>query len=1547
MKNIFSALFVLALFSTASAQCLLREIPLAQRANASSLIVEGKVLAQTSFWNDQHTMIYTASTIDVYKIFKGSFTGTQIEVISEGGTVGLNRITVEPSLELSSDEVGVFTCEAVSHVKGTITRASSIPLFEVYSSVQGFIKYDLETNTATDPFSTYNDIENEVFGTILPTGQQYTTVQAFNRTSNRINPNFNVAAITGFNPSTVTAGTGTTITITGTAFGATRGTGSVGFKNADDGGATYFTALATDYVSWNNTQIVVRVPSGAGTGTIQVTQGTTSTSSATLTVNYNHLNVQFDPGAGLQHFETDHINDNGTGGYTWRMNTGFDASTSARASFMRAFDTWRCNTSVNWSIGATTSINDALSDGTNVICFDNTAPLGAGFLGVCYSYWSGCAAMSSIVWYVDELDIIFDEGSNISPLTWQFGPSLPSGSQYDFETVAVHELGHGHQLGHVIAPGAIMHYAISNGSSNRSLGSNDLAGGNYVQAKSVVVNACGPGAMTNFVCAGPPVAAFIGSPTTVCAGGTVAFTDQSTNTPTSWAWTFTGGTPSSSTLQNPTITYTTPGNYAVTLVATNGNGSGTVTLTGYIAVSSRPSLSINSNPVGATVCSGAQVTLTASGASTYSWTGGITNGVAFTPPSTLTYTVTGTAANGCTNTATQLVTVNSNPTITVTANPSSATVCNGSQVTLTAGGASSYSWTGGITNGVVFTPPGTQTYTVTGTNASGCTATTTRLVTVNPSPTITANVSPSSTVCSGTLVTLTGSGANSYTWSGGVTNGVPFAASGTTTYTVTGTDLNGCTGTATQLLTVNTSPTITVTSNPPGATVCAGAQVTLTASGASTYSWSGGITNALAFTPAGTLTYTVTGTAANGCTATNTQLVTVNSNPVITISSNPSNAIVCSGSQATLTANGASSYSWTGGISNGVAFTPGATTTYTVTGTSASGCTATATQLVTVNLSLSITVNTSPATNVCSGTAVTLSGSGANTYSWTGGVTDGVPFTPTSTLTYTVTGTDLSGCTGTASQQIVVNPIPSVSASASPSASVCTGTMVTMTGGGANSYTWSGGISNGVPFAASNTITYTVTGTDLNGCTGTATQLLTVNSLPTISVVSNPSNGTICTGGLATLTASGANTYSWTGGIINGLPFTPPFTTTYTVTGTSASGCTGTASRTITVNNCSGPTSSLPCGLTFTKKNTNVSAVNVVGAVNYRFTFYDNVTNIQVAQRIQTSRTLTLSNVSGIYYNTTYKWTVAVDMGTGFGPESSLACTIIFGPAQSTVPCGVTYTNMTAYTTAVAAGNISGYRFTFYDNVTNAMVAQRTQQSNYIYFNTVSGLLYGTTYKWTVAVEYPLSGGGTAFGPESSNTCTITFAAPRTTVPCNGTYTRATSYTVATAVYGATSYRFTFYLASVQVAQRTQTSNLIYFNQVSGITSNQAYTWTVEVQYNSLSGPAFGPASVACPITFGPGSMAESSNLNSPTREGETDQPVEETISVYPNPTQGLIHINANEPIKAIYVYSVTGELMLTETQSNEISLENFAIGTYFILVETETGIKRSTVIRE
>jgi hypothetical protein len=216
------------------------------------------------------------------------------------------------------------------------------------------------------------------------------------------------------------------------------------------------------------------------------------------------------------------------------------------------------------------------------------------------------------------------------------------------------------------------------------------------------------------------------------------------------------------------------------------------------------------------------------------------------------------------------LTVNNLPTVGAT--PSATTVCNGSNVTLNGSGASTYTWTGGITNGNPFSATTTANYSVTGTDANGCSNTSVASVSVNALPTVGSTPS-ATTVCNGSSVTLNGSGATTYTWTGGITDGNAFTATTTANYSVTGTDANGCTNTSVASVSVNTLPS--VTANSTASVICVGQSVTLTGGGASTYTWSGSVNDGVAFTPTVTDTYTVTGTDANGCDNTASVLVSV------------------------------------------------------------------------------------------------------------------------------------------------------------------------------------------------------------------------------------------------------------------------------------------------------------------------------------------------------------------------------------------------------------------------------------------------------------------------------------------------------------------------------------------------------------------------------------------------------------------------------------------------------------------------------------------------
>lgn len=510
----------------------------------------------------------------------------------------------------------------------------------------------------------------------------------------------------------------------------------------------------------------------------------------------------------------------------------------------------------------------------------------------------------------------------------------------------------------------------------------------------------------------------------------------------------------------------------------------------------------------------------------------------------------------------------------LTVDVSAEEVCLGEEVTLdaTSPSGATVTWDGGVTNSVPFTPPlGVTTYTATSADPDDCEFTVD--ITVNDTPTVTITVDALE-ICDGETVTFTeGGDADTYVWDPvDVVDGVPYtpAAMGTITYTLTGTiTATGCENTESVDVTMHELPTVTAAVDFDE--ICLGDEVVFTGGGADTYVWDMGVTDGVAFTPPaiGTETYTVIGTdAATGCENTASVDLTVNDAPTVTASADFTE--VCEGESVILTGGGAATYTWDGGVTDGVAFTPPlGTTTYTVTGTTGSGCEGTATIDITVNPLPTVTTSADD-DNVCEGDLVTLSGGGADTYTWDGGVTDGVAFEPPlGTTTYTVTG-EADGCEDTATIDITVETAPAVTATAS-AGEICEGEMLTLSGGGADTYTWDMGVTDGVAFTpgGTGTIDYTVTGTDAtSGCTGTATISIVVHENPDVTAIA--SSDEICLGETVTLSGGGAATYVWDGGVTDGVAFAPASTGSYTynVTGTSADGCEGTASVTISVIDC-------------------------------------------------------------------------------------------------------------------------------------------------------------------------------------------------------------------------------------------------------------------------------------------------------------------------------------------------------------------------------------------
>ena len=216
----------------------------------------------------------------------------------------------------------------------------------------------------------------------------------------------------------------------------------------------------------------------------------------------------------------------------------------------------------------------------------------------------------------------------------------------------------------------------------------------------------------------------------------------------------------------------------------------------------------------------------------------------------------------------------------------------------------------------------------------------------------------------------------------------------------------------------------------------------------------------------------------------------------------------------------------------------------------------------TINPNPTITVNSG---SICSGNSFTMSPSGAASYTYQGG---NAVVSPTANTNYTVVGTSSLRCNSapvTSSVTVNALPLPTVSVN---SGSICSGSSFTMVPTGANTYTFQGG--NAVVSPTANA-TYTVVGTNSAGCVSAtfATSSITVAAAPSVSVSGTPS---ICVGQSATLTANGANTYSWnTGASTSSVVVNPTVTTSYTVTGTSSvTGCSGTTTVSLLVSPCTG-----------------------------------------------------------------------------------------------------------------------------------------------------------------------------------------------------------------------------------------------------------------------------------------------------------------------------------------------------------------------------------------
>jgi PKD repeat protein len=572
------------------------------------------------------------------------------------------------------------------------------------------------------------------------------------------------------------------------------------------------------------------------------------------------------------------------------------------------------------------------------------------------------------------------------------------------------------------------------GQSNVTIAIRNLAGyGNNLYVDNINI--------TGVAVVAAPVASFtssLGSP--VCTGQVVTYTSTSTNSPTSYSWTFAGGTPATSTSSTQAVTYATAGTYNVSLTATNASGSNTLNSAGYMTVITAPTTPGLVTGT-ATLCSGAAGNVysivAVAGATSYTWT--VPAGATITAgQGTISATVTmGTTSGNITVTASNACGASAASTlaITITSIPVTpglisglATACSGAAGNVysivAVPGATSYTWTvpagatitagQGTISATVAMGATSGNVTVTATNVCGTSAASFKAITISSAPVTPGVISGIASLCSGAVGNnysiVAVPGATSYTWTvpagATITSGQGTISAtvtmGSTSGNVTVTASNSC-GTSTASIKV-----ITIISSPstPGVitgtvTLCSGVAGNIysivAVPGATSYTWtvpSGSTITSGQGTTSATVTMgstsgnvTVTATNTCGTSAASVKAIAINTLPAVP-GIIAGSVIACSGSVGNVysiaAVAGATSYSWT--VPAGATITSGqGTISATVTMGSTSGnVTVTATNTCGTSAASvkAITINTLPAVpGIIAGSVIACSGSIGNVYS--------------------------------------------------------------------------------------------------------------------------------------------------------------------------------------------------------------------------------------------------------------------------------------------------------------------------------------------------------------------------------------------------------------------------------------------------------------------------------------------------------------------------------------------------------------------------------------
>lgn len=519
---------------------------LKEKIDEADIVVEAKAVADREFNRTSADSVRTSYLLVVYKVFKGNVKTDTIELTVRGGFyeyiepveeyipgfknpfAGRKITDFARGKTFGLNEYGVFFLKKNPNPTEQSTF-KQIPnkykfVAQWYRNYLWYNDWHITEQSLkdTDPawyYSEKNPLMRLYRDIQKITGKKYKervplyskkkdqTGQANKQSDEQL-----VMTITGFSNDSVPAGTQTPLshlTIYGSGFGTN--VGQVHFKNATNGGANEVTISPKDILHWSNDSIQVHVPSMgdtlqldrcAGSGVVEVVryEGAAPidsvTSTAGIIVPYSIKNIY----ARRNYFRPKLFSPH-NGGYTISYDSSFYNNKPALAAFRRALQRWRCTTGINLkeycvkarpfcdTIGQVGFIRVSFKKP----CFNITGPTA---LGATVIKKNDYCINTDTTAYVLAQDLIFDNPP-YAGFTWHYD-SIPSAAsnKYDFETTALHELGHVHLLDHLMNVSQNLYYGQpacnSPTGTLKTLSAEEIAAGNFIMGQDTIANALCP-----------------------------------------------------------------------------------------------------------------------------------------------------------------------------------------------------------------------------------------------------------------------------------------------------------------------------------------------------------------------------------------------------------------------------------------------------------------------------------------------------------------------------------------------------------------------------------------------------------------------------------------------------------------------------------------------------------------------------------------------------------------------------------------------------------------------------------------------------------------------------------------------------------------------------------------------------------------------------------------------------------------------------------------------------------------------------------------------